>query len=237
MMGVLLDTYAAPPSSVQAALVAWNDLALAVSRAQQAIAFPQSVGYPRGPTAFLDVESCVLAVPAAAWISAWAQTVSRYFLGLYVRAPEPLSDLQLYALLTGMLQYGRSESTVSMVAQRRYQILQEQGNVLLQGVLIEMDRIQMDALGGMSHGMILPKPSALPARTPQPSPLHMATRRSLASNRKWPQAARTSRNSKRSSRESNRNAWCERRVPLPPRRSSGSMIGKAPLLQGGSPWL
>lgn len=192
--GVILDTYSAQASDVQYALQAglgvmfvqgydpavWADPAQAAIRAQQAIDFPRSVGYPAGATTFLDFESCATSfAEAAAWINAWAQAVrpSGYFPGIYVGAPEPLSGLQLYGLLTGMLHYWESESTVPMVAHRGYQIIQEQGNVLFNGILIDIDRIQMDDLGGLPHGMILPKPSSKPASPSQPSPIQTADAR------------------------------------------------------------
>lgn len=189
--GVILDTYSAQASDVQDALqaglgvlfvqgydpAAWADPALAVSRAHQAVAFAQSAGYPQGATLWLDFESCATSsTEAAAWINTWSATVrpSGYFPGIYVGAPEPLTGLQLDGLLTGMLHYWESESTVPMVARRGYQIVQEQGNVRFHAILIDIDRIQMDDLGGLPHGMMLPKPSPQPARHPQPSPLQTA---------------------------------------------------------------
>ncbi len=187
--GVFLDTYSATASDAQLALqadlgvmifqgfdaAAWADPTLAVSRAKQLVNFAKSIGYPQGLTAWLDFESCSLAyASAAAWINAWSQAVrsSGYFPGLYVGAPEPLSGLQLYGLLTGMMHYWESESKVPTVARRGYQVIQEQGNVMLHGVLVDTDRIQMDALGGLPHGMILPRPKPKP--TPKPSPIQTA---------------------------------------------------------------
>lgn len=184
--GVILDTYSAQAADVQAALgaglgvmlfqgfdpQAWADPALATSRAQQAVAFATQIAYPKGATLWLDFESCATSVPAAAaWINAWARVVEMagYFPGIYVGAPQPFSSLQLYALLQ-MMHYWRSESTVPTVAQRGYQVVQEQGNVLCDGVLIDTDRIHMDDLGGLPHGMILPTAKPAPAPTPQPAP-------------------------------------------------------------------
>lgn len=184
--GVIVDTYSAQATDVQGALTAglgvmafqgfdpqaWADPALAVSRAQQAVTFSQAVEYPKGATVWLDFESCATSyAEAAAWINAWAQTVraSGCWPGLYVGAPEPLSGLQLYGLLTGMLHYWESESTVPMVAHRGYQIIQEQGNVLVNGILIDIDRIQMDDLGGLPHGMILPAPTSPPQHPVAPA--------------------------------------------------------------------
>ena len=184
--GVILDTYSAQVSDVQYALqaglgvlfvqgydpAAWADSTLAVSRAQQAVAFARAVTYPQGATVWLDFESCATSsTQAAAWINAWAQTVrsSGYWPGIYVGAPQPLSGLQLYALLTGMLHYWESASTVPMVARRGYQIRQEQCDVTVNGVLVDLDRIQMDDLGGLPHGMIAP-PVPTPSKPSKAAP-------------------------------------------------------------------
>lgn len=183
--GVILDTYSAQPSDARYALqaglgvmmvqgydpAAWADPALAVSRAQQAVAFAQSAAYPAGATVWLDFESCATSyTQAAAWINTWAQTVRAhgYWPGIYVGAPQPLSGLQLYALLTGMIHYWESESTVPMVARRGYQIRQEQCDVMEHGVLVDLDRVQMDDLGGLPHGMIQDPVTPSPSKASTP---------------------------------------------------------------------
>lgn len=183
--GVFLDTYSANNADVVGALqaglgimlfqgydiTAWPVLAQASIRAQQAVSFAQSINYPKGGTIFLDFESCMTSyTEAAAWINSWAKVVagSGYFPGIYVGAPEPLSGEQLYSLLVGMMHYWKSESTVPMVARRGYQVIQEDSNVVLNGVFIDIDRIQMDNLGGLPHGMVLPKGGTKPKPEPKP---------------------------------------------------------------------
>jgi hypothetical protein len=181
--GVFLDTYSASSidsvGALQAGLGvmlvqgyyvgAWPVLAQAGIRAQQAVSFAKSINYLKGGTIFLDFESCMTSyTEAAAWINSWAKIVtgSGYFPGIYVGAPEPLSGEQLYNLLVGMMHYWKSESTVPMVARRGYQVIQESCNVMQNGVFIDIDRIQMDNLGGLPHGIVLakskPKPKPMP---------------------------------------------------------------------------
>jgi len=178
--GVIVDSYNATPDDLTHALAAglavmifqgydpavWPDVGQAAVRAGQIIAFADQVAYPKGATLWLDFEDCTMDyVTAAAWINAWAAAVTAagYFPGVYVGAPEPLTGLQLYSLLRGVLHYWESQSTVPMVARRGYQLRQEQSNVLWDQVLIDLDVVQMDDLGGLPHGMM-----AAPVEPPDP---------------------------------------------------------------------
>lgn len=130
---------------------AFQDLAQATSRAQQALQWAQQTGYPTGAMIWLDWESADVS-PAfgVQWINQWATVVQQggYVPGIYVGAPQPLDATTLYYALI-VQHYWKSLSQVPPVAVRGYQLVQVSDSTDLAGLACDADVVTGDALGGM----------------------------------------------------------------------------------------
>lgn len=148
--------------------------AKAVTRAQFAVQFAQQVGYPQGDVLWLDWESVPKGVTtdqAIQWINAWADTAAQagYVPGLYPGLPQPLTPDQLYWQLKVQHYWRSCSADAPAVSVRGYQLIQTACSQLVDGVEIDLDVVQADALGGLPLAWA-PHPAAVTPSTTTPVP-------------------------------------------------------------------
>lgn len=110
----------------------------------------------------LEATGSVSASAIYTWATNWGETVRQagYQAALYVGSGQPLSSQQLYDLKP-FTHYWRGAGTVPAVATRGYEIIQGAFNRRFEGVAVDYDTVQADALGNLPVGVMLqPGPNA-----------------------------------------------------------------------------
>ena len=139
----------------------------ATTRANLMVKAAKTAGFPAGSHACnlaLDLEATGSASASAiyTWATNWGETVRQagYQPALYVGPGQPLSGQQLYDL-PPFAHYWRSAANVPAVATRGYEILQTAFNQVFEGVYVDYNLVQADALGSLPVGVMLqPGPNA-----------------------------------------------------------------------------
>lgn len=144
-LGLLAVGYSRRPGWMPSAALGAQDGALAVTHAH-------GIGLPKGMTLYCDLEgpsSECHATDCIAYVNSWAKLVQAagYIAGLYVGYAIPLTPNQLYHNLD-VTAYWASCSRPQAVAVRGYRMTQHYpGNVMVLGVLVDLDTITSDANG------------------------------------------------------------------------------------------
>jgi hypothetical protein len=132
---------------------AWTSIQYARQRAEYLIKIAEEIGFPPGLPLWLDLEAVPATVTAEAmeeWVVAWSDEIVKagYRPGIYEGADNPLGAVNFRHLAAAFqsLVFWRSLSIVTPI-EAGYVLMQERGDVTLDGVLVDIDTVRADAKG------------------------------------------------------------------------------------------